>query len=256
MRERRYWWPGVAGVVYHEMVIFRHNWHLMILPALAQPTVYLLAFGLGLGSYVPRLGEYAYLDFIATGMVVMTVLFTASDPAMYSSFDRRTRGTYDAMLVTPLDPKELVLGEAVAIALKSTLYSLAPTLVGLALGVRFGLGFLLIPVLAFMMSLGFAFTGIWFSAVLPVRTMFGYVNAAVLTPLFLAAGTVFPTDRLPAWVSGLNQANPLYHCTELVRDAAFGRLSPMSAVHMAVIAVFGGVMYVAAIRGLQRALRD
>jgi len=44
----------------------------------------------------------------------------------------------------------------------------------------------------------------------------------VLTPLFLVAGTFFPLDRLPEWAQVLAEFNPLHHCVELVRHAAFG----------------------------------
>ena len=51
---------------------------------------------------------------------------------------------------------------------------------------------------------------------------FSYVVSAVLTPLFLVAGTFFPIDNLPGWAQFLANLNPLYHCVELVRHAAFG----------------------------------
>ena len=46
--------------------------------------------------------------------------------------------------------------------------------------------------------------------------------SAVLTPLFLVAGTFFPLDQLPEWAQVLGELNPLHHCVELVRDAVFG----------------------------------
>ena len=51
---------------------------------------------------------------------------------------------------------------------------------------------------------------------------FTYVTSAVITPLFLVAGTFFPIDRLPEWAQVLANLNPLYHCVQLVRDAVFG----------------------------------
>jgi lipooligosaccharide transport system permease protein len=51
---------------------------------------------------------------------------------------------------------------------------------------------------------------------------FSYVTSTVITPLFLVAGTFFPISGLPQWAQIAANVNPLYHCVQLVRDAAFG----------------------------------
>ena len=52
---------------------------------------------------------------------------------------------------------------------------------------------------------------------------FTYVTSAVLTPLFLVAGTFFPIDGLPEWAQVLAQLNPLYHCVAArARTPCFG----------------------------------
>ena len=49
---------------------------------------------------------------------------------------------------------------------------------------------------------------------------FSYVTSTVITPLFLVAGTFFPLTGLPDWVHYASNANPLFHCVELVHHAA------------------------------------
>ena len=51
---------------------------------------------------------------------------------------------------------------------------------------------------------------------------FSYITSIVVTPAILVAGTYFPLSGLPEWAQVLGQINPLYHCVELVRHAAFG----------------------------------
>ena len=60
------------------------------------------------------------------------------------------------------------------------------------------------------------------AAVLKSIDHFSYVTSIVITPAFLVAGTYFPLDELPEWAQVLGQFNPLYHCVQLVRGAAFG----------------------------------
>ncbi len=76
----------------------------------------------------------------------------------------------------------------------------------------------------------------------------------MLTPLFLVAGTFFPIDDLPDWAQFLAKLNPLHHCVELVRHAAFGFEGWSDVVSVLVLVVFGLVMWRLAIRAMTRKL--
>ena len=76
----------------------------------------------------------------------------------------------------------------------------------------------------------------------------------MLTPLFLVAGTFFPIAGLPGWAQAAAQANPLYHCVELVRHAAFGFVPLADLWHVAALAIFAVAMGLLAIRSMRRRL--
>ena len=75
---------------------------------------------------------------------------------------------------------------------------------------------------------------------------FSYVISAVLTPLFLVAGTFFPIDGLPEWAQVAAQFNPLYHFVQLVRDAVFGFEGWVDLGHLAFLVGFGAADLAAA----------
>ncbi len=86
---------------------------------------------------------------------------------------------------------------------------------------------------------------------------FSYITSAVLTPLFLVAGTFFPisqSENEGLWI--VAQFNPLYHCVELVRDASFGDLGPVDLYHAAVLIGFALLMWRLAVSQLGRRLID
>jgi lipooligosaccharide transport system permease protein len=85
---------------------------------------------------------------------------------------------------------------------------------------------------------------------------FNYVVSAVLTPLFLVAGTFFPLSQLPEWAQVLTQVNPLYRCVELVRHAAFGFEGWADIGHLAALVAFGLLMWRVAIHAMTRKLVD
>ena len=83
---------------------------------------------------------------------------------------------------------------------------------------------------------------------------FSYVISAVLTPLFLLAGTFFPLDELPGWAQALAWLNPLYHLVELVRHAVFGWEFPLDLAHLGILIVFGLITWRIAVAGMTRKL--
>ena len=115
---------------------------------------------------------------------------------------------------------------------------------------------LLVPSIGFVTGFGFAAFGVVIAAVAKTIDNFNYVTSAVLTPMFLVAGTFFPISTLPDGVRQVAQVNPLYHCVQLVRDASLGGLGTADLGHAAVLLGFALLMWRLAISQLGRRLID
>lgn len=238
---------ALAGVLVHDLTVYKRYWFSTTFSSVVEPTIYLLAFGFGFGSLVGQVAGYEYVEFLGTGVVATAVLFSSAFTGMFQTFIRRTyQRTYDAVLAAPVDVHELVTGEALWIAVKAGVYGCTPLLVAMAFGLDPAPGMLLVPFIAFLTGLGFGLFGIWMSAVAPSIDSFNYIISGLLTPLFLVAGTFFPIDTLPGWARTAAQLNPLYHCVELVRAAVFG-LAPTDLWHVAALLAFAALMWVLAI---------
>src|ERR1700733_10930280 len=101
---------------------------------------------------------------------------------------------------------------------------MAPILAAFFFGLEPEAGMLLVPFIGFLTGFGFAAFGVTVAAVAKTIDNFNYITSAVLTPLFLVAGTFFPISTLPAPLPTIAEFNPLYHCVQLVRDASLGHL--------------------------------
>jgi lipooligosaccharide transport system permease protein len=110
--------------------------------------------------------------------------------------------------------------------------------------------------IAWLAGFGWAGFGISVAGFAKSFENFNYVVSAVLTPLFLVAGTFFPLSQLPEWAQVLTQVNPLYHCVELVRHAAFGFEGWADIGHLAALVAFGLLMWRVAIHAMTRKLVD
>jgi lipooligosaccharide transport system permease protein len=257
IRSRRLDPAALAGVMSRDVVLFRRYWKATTFSSIVQPTIYLLAFGLGFGSLVSRVGHVKYVEYVATGVVATAVLFSSAFPGMFNTFIRwQFQRTYDALLAAPVDVEELVTAEILWISIRSGVYGLAPLVVGIAFGLHPAPGMLLVPLIGFITGFGFAAFGVLIAAVAKTIDNFNYVTSAVLTPMFLVAGTFFPISALPHALRVIAKFNPLYHCVALVRDVSLGTFATADLAHAAVLLAFALAMWRLAIWRLERRLID
>jgi lipooligosaccharide transport system permease protein len=249
--------PALAGVLVREIVNFSSYWRSTTFASTVDPTIYLLAFGFGFGSIVSQVAGFRYVEFVGTGTVATAVLFSSVFPAMFGTFVKyQFQRTYDAILAAPVDTEELVTGETLWIAMRAGTYGCTPLLIAMLFGLDPSWGMLTVPFIAFTAGLGWAAFGVAIAAFLKSIENFNYVTSAVITPLFLVAGTFFPIDGLPEWAQVAAQFNPLHHCVELVRHAVFGFEGWTDIGHVGVLIFFALLMWRVAIFGMERKLID
>jgi lipooligosaccharide transport system permease protein len=249
--------PALTGVLVREVVNFSSYWRSSTFSSTVEPTIYLLAFGFGFGALVGRIGGYEYVEFVGTGTVATAVLFSSAFPAMFGTFVKyQFQRTYDAILAAPVDTEELVTAEALWIATRAGVYGCVPLLVAIVFGLDPAWGMLAVPLIAWVSGFGWACFGISVAGFSKSFENFNYVVSAVLTPLFLVAGTFFPLDTLPGWAQFLGNFNPLHHCVELVRNAAFGWEGWTDVARLGALVAFGLVVWRIAIRAMTRKLID
>lgn len=238
-RLRRFERPAMTGVLVREVINYSSYWRSSAFSSVVEPTIYLLAFGFGFGSLVSTVGGYRYVEFVGTGTVATAILFSSAFPGMFSTFVKYfLQRTYDAILAAPVDTEELVSAEALWIALRAGVYGCAPMVVAMCFGLDPSWGMLAVPLIGFVSGFGWACFGIAIAGRMNSFENFSYVISAVLTPLFLVAGTFFPIEDLPRWARVLAHLNPLYHCVELVRHAVFGWEGWVDLGHLGVLVLF------------------
>ena len=248
---------ALTGVLVREVVNFSSYWRSTTFSSTVEPTIYLLAFGFGFGSLVSRIGNYRYVEFVGTGTVATAVLFSSAFPAMFGTFVKyKFQRTYDAILAAPVDTEELVTAEALWVATRAGVYGCVPMLVAIAFGLEPSWGMLVVPLVGFLAGFGWACFGIAIAGFASSIENFSYVISAVLTPLFLVAGTFFPLSKLPHWAQVAGELNPLHHCVELVRHAAFGWHGWTDLARVGALVGFGFATWRIAIHAMSRKLID
>jgi lipooligosaccharide transport system permease protein len=249
--------PALRGVLVREIVNFSSYWRSATFSSTVEPTIYLLAFGFGFGALVTEINGVETVEWIGTGTVATAVLFSSAFAAMFGTFVKyQFQRTYDAIMAAPVDTEELVTAETIWIATRAGVYGCVPMVVAIFFGLDPAWGMLTVPLIAWLSGLGWACFGIMVAGFAKSFENFNYVVSAVLTPLFLVAGTFFPLDGFPEWLQVLAKLNPLYWTVELVRDAVLFGFGWVDLFGVAYLVAFAVVLWRIAIVAMTKKLID
>lgn len=235
-------------------------WRKLIGPAIVlnfgEPLIYLLGLGLGLGQLVGTVSGLPYLTFLASGVVASSAMTTVSFEGMYSVFTRMVpQKTYDAIMASPLDIDDIVLGEAIWAAIKGLISAIAIMVVAAFLGAVSGgwMALWALPIV-FLMGLTFAGPAIVMSAVAGSYDFFNYYFVLVVTPMFMLSGVFFPLDHFPPALLLAVQFLPLIHAVDLIRPLIVGQPLTHVGLHLAVLSGYALLGYYLAVVFVRRRL--
>ena len=228
---------------YRFIPIWRRNflvWKKMAGPSvlghLADPVIYMLGLGYGLGGMLPEVGGMSYIAFLSAGTVCYSTMNSASFEALYSGFARmHEQRTWDAILNTPITLDDIVFSEIAWAASKSLLAGMAVLAVIWILGLSHSpLTLWLIP-LSLLVGLCFASLGLIATAIAPGYDFFMYYFTLIITPMVLLCGVFFPVDQLPPLLHAVSSVLPLTHAIDLARPLLTGVVPAHFVWHIAVL---------------------
>jgi lipooligosaccharide transport system permease protein len=215
---------------------------------LADPMLYMLGLGYGLGSLVGDVGGVPYVTFLAAGTVCYSTMNTATFETLYSAFSRmHVQRTWDAILNAPLNLDDIVAAEAVWAASKSFLSGCAILIIIWTLGLSHSPLTLWIIPLAFLIGLTFACLGLVMNAISPSYDFFLYYFTLLITPMVLLCGVFFPAERLPTLLQAVSGVLPLTHAVQLARPLVMGAAPAQPLVHVLVLLAYAAAAFYAAL---------
>jgi lipooligosaccharide transport system permease protein len=254
--------PPALRIFEHQLVGYRRIFRGTLFVSFAQPLLYLLAFGVGIGALVDdnaassqRIGDVSYLAFVAPGLLaagcMVTAMVDSTWPVMAAI--KWTR-QYHGMLASPLTTTDVVHGQMLWIAFRSAITAVAVGLVLLVPDETRSIGLVGSMGAAILTGLAFGVPISAWSAFIERETHYSGLQRFVITPMYLFAGAMFPVTQLPRPFRVIAYCTPLYHGVTLSRDFALRTIDASALVHVAVLAAFVVVGYLAALRTFPRRL--
>jgi ABC-2 type transport system permease protein len=186
--------------------------------SLAQPLLFLLALGYGFGSVFQKAGEGNYLNFLAPGIIGMSIIFTAIFSGMEVIWDRQF-GFLKETLVAPMSRFNIMIGRTLGGATVATMQGIIVMFISLIFGFRPSSWINIIPaiVVMFLIALLFTSLGTMIASLLEDMQGFQLIMNFLVMPLFFLSGALFPLQGLPKALSIIARLDPLSYGIDALR---------------------------------------
>ena len=189
-----------------------------IVGSLAQPLLFLLALGYGLGGVFQQAGQGNYINFLTPGIIGMSIIFTAIFTGIEIIWDRQF-GFLKEMMVAPMSRLNIMIGRTLGGATVATIQGLIVLAISLLVGFRpdHWSGLPLLVLFMFLVALLFTALGTMIASLLNDMQGFQLIMNFLVMPLFFLSGALFPLDNLPRALAIVTRLDPLSYGIDAFR---------------------------------------
>ena len=207
-----------------------------IVGALGQPILFLIALGYGLGPVFAKAGQGDYLEFIAPGIIGMSIIFTAIFNGMQVIWDRQF-GFLKETMVAPVSRLSIMFGRTLGGA------TVAVTQGILVLGIAILAGFHplswinIVPALFVMLLTALLFSALGIMVASQLKDMQGFqlIMNFLVMPLFFLSGALFPLQNAPSALLLIARFDPLSYGVDALRSFLIGSATFPLALDLSVL---------------------
>jgi lipooligosaccharide transport system permease protein len=203
---------------------------LIIAIAIANPVLYLVSIGLGLGSFIDQnagsagVDGVSYLTFLAPALLATAAIQGALDESTYPTLEGfKWNKIFFSMNATPLSGNHIAMGVFFNSLIRTVFTAVLYWLVMLSFGVLESPRAWLAIFTAVMAGAAF---GVFMQALAGLleneNLFFTLVERFIIMPLFLFSGTFYPLSSMPVFLQWIGWISPLWHATELGRWLTYG----------------------------------
>jgi lipooligosaccharide transport system permease protein len=244
------------SVWFRHMRVYTRNILSNGLPPFLEPLLFLAGVGLGLSKYITESMEgLAYIEFLGTGLLMTSAMFTASFECTFGTFIRMEfEKVYDGMLAAPITVNNLIIGEMIWAGTKGLFFSFAVLCIISLFGIVSLPKSLLAPLVGFVTGLMFSTLALLVTSFVRTINHFNFYFTGFISPMFFFSGVVFPISNLPRYVRPVAEIIPLTHSVRLVRAVCIHQYSPYLLLDLFYIVAFIIVVGFFAVNRLKKRL--
>ena len=219
---RRENWIAFKTIVSKEVIRFMRIWMQTILPPAITMSLYFVIFGNFVGSRIGEMGGFTYMQFIAPGLIMMSIITNSYSNVCSSFYSSKFQRSIEEMLVSPAANSVILLGFVMGGILRGLIVGLVVTIVA-ELFTNLGLHNLFMMVfVAFFSAAIFSLAGFINAVFAKKFDDISIVPTFILTPLIYLGGVFYSVNLLsPVW-RDISMANPILYLVSAFRYSLLG----------------------------------
>jgi ABC-2 type transport system permease protein len=246
-RMRRARRVGFATIVIREVSRIIRIWGQTLVPPIITATLYFLIFGSLIGSRIGEMGGFTYLQYIAPGLIMMSVITNSYGNVVSSFFGAKFGRHIEELLVSPLPNWLIVLGYVTGGVLRGLLVGLVVSIIALFF-TRLHVEHPFIVVSAVLLtSVVFALGGFVNAVFARNFDQITFVPTFILTPMTYLGGVFYSISMLPGWAQTVSKANPILYMVNAFRYGFLGHSDVDVGFSFAIMVVSVIVLFVACV---------
>jgi lipooligosaccharide transport system permease protein len=216
--------------------------------------MYLMAIGFGLGRFVDQIENLSFIEFYYPGLLASTAVMVSYFESTYPNYTKLThQKIYSTMLLTPLNPTQILLGEIFWAATKGFIGVCGVIFISLFFGLfKFEI-FYTLPII-FLLCLVCSTFGMIIVSTAKNYDSFVFSTSGIIIPMSLISGTYFSLQNVPVLIKGLAQMLPLTHAISLSRIILYKKMENADWISVGVLVFYFLVLYYFAQKVFQKKL--
>lgn len=238
-------WVAYTTIVRKESVRFLRIWPQTLLPSVVTTTLYYVIFGTFIGSQIPAVHGFSYIQFIVPGLVMMAVITNSFSNVAGSFFGAKFQKQIEELLVSPISPFLVVAGYVTGGVLRGLLTGI------LVLGVA--LFFTEIAIYSVLLTVGFILlTALLFSLAGLLNAIYAknfdgisIIPTFVLTPLTYLGGVFYSVSMLPEFWQKVSALNPILYMVNGFRYGMLGISDVSVVLSLTILTLLIGTLFAA-----------
>jgi ABC-2 type transport system permease protein len=247
-------WVGYKTIVIREFGRIIRIWGQTLVPSAVTATLYFVIFGSLVGRRVGNMGDVPYMQYIAPGLIMMSVITQSYANVVSSFFGAKFGKHIEELLVSPLPNWLIIAGYVTGGVMRGLMVGGVVTVVSV-LFAHLQVNHLLMIIAAVLLtSIVFSLGGLINAVLAKNFDQVNWVPAFVLTPLTYFGGVFYTVTMLPAWAQKVSYANPILYMVNAFRHGFFGVSDVDVSLAFTIMVVAALVLFGAALTMLNRGM--
>lgn len=199
-----------------------------------------------------------YIDFLAPGVIMMTIVFSSMFTGGLGLIVDRDFGTLKMLLLAPIDKSSIIMGKTVAGVTQSLISGIAALIIAIIIGVKIKTGIIgIVLMLLLMIIAAFGFIGMSIAIATKIYKIEQLMLAMIMLviPMWFLCGGIYPIESMPWWMQPIAKANPLTYATHAARVVMIRSIVWESiALDLAVMLSFAIAMLILGTKAFKRTI--